>query len=99
LLRDPDTTRTIAVLERHAGGSAATGAHVSKTLQSFDGVAEDIILSVRVVGELELGYKLGCVHSVRQKLGGLRSPKGPQSCLYTEAALQWVACLSFSVRG
>src|SRR5262249_28761859 len=45
---------------------------ILKTVQSFDGVAEDIILSVRVVGELELGYKLGCVHSVRQKHGGLR---------------------------
>jgi hypothetical protein len=31
-----------------AGGSAATGVHVFKTLQGFDGVAEDIILSVRV---------------------------------------------------
>src|SRR5262249_51609566 len=29
---------------------------IFKTVQSFDGVAEDIILSVRVVGELELGY-------------------------------------------
>jgi hypothetical protein len=33
-----------------AGGSAATGVHVFKTMQGFDGVAEDIILSVRVDG-------------------------------------------------
>src|SRR5262249_18996500 len=31
------------------GGSAATGVHVFKTVRGFDGVAEDIILSVRVV--------------------------------------------------
>jgi hypothetical protein len=31
-----------------AGGSAATGVHVFKTIQGFDGVEEDIILSVRV---------------------------------------------------
>jgi hypothetical protein len=31
-----------------AGGSTATGVHVFKTLQDFDGVAKDIILSVRV---------------------------------------------------
>jgi hypothetical protein len=31
-----------------AGGSAAMGVHVFKTSQGFDGVAEDIILSVRV---------------------------------------------------
>jgi hypothetical protein len=30
------------------GGSTATGVHVFKTMQGFDGVAEDIILSVRV---------------------------------------------------
>jgi hypothetical protein len=31
-----------------AGGSAATGVQVFKTMQGFDGVAEDVILSVRV---------------------------------------------------
>jgi hypothetical protein len=38
------------------GACRRTSVHVFKTFQSFDGVVEDIILSARVVGELELGY-------------------------------------------
>jgi hypothetical protein len=55
-LGNPRRLRATVAAAALASGSAATGVHVFKTLQSFDGAAEDIILSVRVVGELALGY-------------------------------------------
>src|SRR5215472_4913700 len=67
--------QTLSALVAGRGACRRLGGNRRARLQnvpSFDGLAEDIIVSVRVVGELELGYKLGCVHSVRQKHGGLR---------------------------
>jgi hypothetical protein len=44
-----DRTAAAAVMAATlAGYSAASGVHVFKTMQGFDGVGEDVILSVRV---------------------------------------------------